>query len=116
MRPSLRIVQLLLSTSLLVTATNAGHGGGGGGHGGGDGGKQCDCTLLPLGRGRDDAPRIVNIISECGHGGKTVCFPAPYVYTIGSAMETYAEDVHLLLEGTFQYTSNLTYWLNNRCV
>ena len=103
MRPSLNIVRLLLSTSLVVIATNAWNDG-----------DRCDCTLLPLGRGRDDAPHIVNIISECSRGGKTVCFPAPYVYTIGSTMETYAEDVHLLLEGTFQYTSNLTYWMNNR--
>lgn len=50
----------------------------------------------------------------CGQNGSTVCFPSPYVYTIGSALETYVNNATILLEGTFQYSPNLTYWMNNR--
>ena len=74
----------------------------------------CTCTLLPQGRGRDDAPAIIDVLRACSGNGSTVCFPAPYVYTIGTAMETFVEDVTIRLEGTFQFTNNISYWVNNR--
>lgn len=76
----------------------------------------CTCTLKPLGRARDDAPAIAEILSECGNSGNTVCFPESYTYNIGSALETFVEDATIRLEGTFQFSNNLTYWMNNRSV
>lgn len=75
---------------------------------------KCTCTLVPQGHGQDDAPAIASILSLCGQNGSTVCFPDPYVYTIGSALETYVDNATILLEGTFQFSPNITYWANNR--
>lgn len=74
----------------------------------------CTCTLLPQGHGQDDSPAIASILSICGQNGSTVCFPAPYVYNIGSALETYVDNATVLIEGTFQFSPNITYWANNR--
>lgn len=73
-----------------------------------------NCTLLPRGRGLDDSGAIATIFERCGKDGGVVRFPPPYVYTIGSRLETYVSNATIELEGTFQFTPNLTYWLNNR--
>ncbi|KAJ5764546.1 hypothetical protein N7533_003227 [Penicillium manginii] len=60
----------------------------------------------------DDAPAILHAFKECGQHGKVLF--NPQTYYVNSVMNvSWLKDVDIDIHGTLEWSTNITYWLNN---
>lgn len=63
--------------------------------------------------GSDASSQILSTFKKCSKHA-TVVFEAGQTYTVGQPMNiTGLFDVHISIEGTIQFTNNMTYWQEN---